>query len=77
MRAGGERGMTDRTSTADSRPTVRLLSLSAGVQNTAVWLLASDGVIRRFDYALVTESPGIPHLPQEDQRIAPPGIRQP
>jgi hypothetical protein len=69
--------MTDRTPTPDSRPTVRLLSLSTGMQRTTVLPLACDGVIQRFDYALFTEPTGIPHLPQEDQRIAPPGIRQP
>lgn len=69
--------MTDRTSTPDPRPTVRLLSLSAGVQRTTVLLLSCNGMIRRFGYTLFTESPRIPHIPQEDQRIAPPGIRQP
>lgn len=52
--------MTDRTSTPNPRPTVRLLSLSAGVQRTTVLLLSCNGMIRRFGYTLFTESPRTP-----------------
>jgi hypothetical protein len=43
--------MTDRT----SRPALRLLSLGAGVQSTTVLLLACDGAIPRFDYAVFAD----------------------
>jgi hypothetical protein len=37
-------------------PALRLLSLGAGVQSTAVLLLACDGVIPRFDYAVFADT---------------------
>lgn len=43
--------MTDRT----SRPALRLLSLGARVQSTTVLLLAGDGAIPRFDYAVFAD----------------------
>jgi hypothetical protein len=43
--------MTDRI----SRPALRLLSLGAGVQSTTVLLLACDGAIPRFDYAVFAD----------------------
>jgi hypothetical protein len=42
-------------------PALRLLSLGAGVQSTAVLLLACDGVIPRFDYALFADTGWEPH----------------
>jgi hypothetical protein len=38
------------------KPTLRLLSLGAGVQSTAVLLLACDGTIPRFDYAVFADT---------------------
>lgn len=38
------------------RPALRLLSLGAGVQSTAVLLLACQGTIPRFDYALFADT---------------------
>lgn len=48
--------MSSHTSLRDSTPALRLLSLGAGVQSTAVLLLACDGVIPRFDYALFADT---------------------
>lgn len=48
--------MTGRTSAPDSGPALRLLSLGAGVQSTTVLLLASDGVIPQFNYALFADT---------------------
>ncbi|MFI6098218.1 hypothetical protein ACIA8G_21875 [Lentzea sp. NPDC051213] len=48
--------MTSRHSTSEPGPALRLLSLGAGVQSTAVLLLACDGVIPRFDYALFADT---------------------
>lgn len=42
-----------------SRPALRLLSLGAGVQSTAVLLLACEGVIPRFDYAVLWVNPQV------------------
>ncbi len=38
------------------RPALRLLSLGAGVQSTTVLLLACEGTIRPFDYALFADT---------------------
>jgi hypothetical protein len=48
--------MTSPASLPDSRPTLRCLSLGAGVQSSAVLLLACDGVIPRFDVALFADT---------------------
>jgi 3'-phosphoadenosine 5'-phosphosulfate sulfotransferase (PAPS reductase)/FAD synthetase len=48
--------MSNLASFQDSTPALRLLSLGAGVQSTAVLLLACDGVIPRFDYALFADT---------------------
>jgi hypothetical protein len=47
--------MTGPTSRSDSGLALRLLSLGAGVQSTAVLLFACDGVIPRFDAALFAD----------------------
>ncbi len=41
---------------SDRQPALRLLSLGAGVQSTTVLLLACDGEIPRFDYALFADT---------------------
>ena len=49
--------MTTRLAAApDPGPALRLLSLGAGVQSTAVLLLACEGVIPRFDVALFADT---------------------
>ncbi|WP_190816720.1 adenine nucleotide alpha hydrolase family protein [Saccharopolyspora pogona] len=48
--------MTHRTPEHDPGPALRLLSLGAGVQSTAVLLLACEGAIPRFDYALFADT---------------------
>jgi 3'-phosphoadenosine 5'-phosphosulfate sulfotransferase (PAPS reductase)/FAD synthetase len=40
----------------NDRPALRLLSLGAGVQSTTVLLLACDGEIPKFDYALFADT---------------------
>jgi hypothetical protein len=48
---------TARTSlTTGEQPALRLLSLGAGVQSTTVLLLACEGEIPRFDYALFADT---------------------
>lgn len=44
------------THTHQAPPTLRLLSLGAGVQSTTLLLLAAHGVIARFDYAPFAET---------------------
>lgn len=44
------------TTTATPVPTLRLLSLGAGVQSTTLFLLAAQGVIPRFDAALFADT---------------------
>lgn len=46
-------------------PRLRLLSLGAGVQSTAVLLLACEGKIPRFDYALFADTGWEPHAVYE------------
>jgi 3'-phosphoadenosine 5'-phosphosulfate sulfotransferase (PAPS reductase)/FAD synthetase len=48
--------MTSHQPNPTSSPALRLLSLGAGVQSTTVLLLACDGVIPRFDYALFADT---------------------
>ncbi|WP_156755853.1 adenine nucleotide alpha hydrolase family protein [Actinokineospora pegani] len=48
--------MTTRLSLVDPAPTLRLLSLGAGVQSTAVLLLACEGEIPPFDAALFADT---------------------
>jgi 3'-phosphoadenosine 5'-phosphosulfate sulfotransferase (PAPS reductase)/FAD synthetase len=48
--------MTTQLPNPTSDPALRLLSLGAGVQSTTVLLLACDGVIPRFDYALFADT---------------------
>ena len=48
--------MTRPASTPDSRPALRCLSLGAGIQSSAVLLLACEGVIPRFDVALFADT---------------------
>ncbi|RKT54149.1 hypothetical protein [Saccharothrix australiensis] len=48
--------MTSSTSSPVSMPTLRLLSLGAGAQSTAVLLLACEGEIPKFDYALFADT---------------------
>ena len=48
--------MTTHLPNPPSSPALRLLSLGAGVQSTTVLLLACDGVIPRFDYALFADT---------------------
>jgi hypothetical protein len=48
--------MTTPLPNPTSGPALRLLSLGAGVQSTTVLLLACDGVIPRFDYALFADT---------------------
>lgn len=48
--------MSSHTSSPSPAPTLRLLSLGAGVQSTAVLLLACEGTIPRFDYALFADT---------------------
>jgi integrase len=48
--------MTNPASTHDAGPALRCLSLGAGVQSSAVLLLACEGVIPRFDVALFADT---------------------
>jgi 3'-phosphoadenosine 5'-phosphosulfate sulfotransferase (PAPS reductase)/FAD synthetase len=48
--------MTSPDSPPESRPALRCLSLGAGVQSSAVLLLACEGVIPRFDVALFADT---------------------
>jgi 3'-phosphoadenosine 5'-phosphosulfate sulfotransferase (PAPS reductase)/FAD synthetase len=48
--------MTNHTPSRSPAPTLRLLSLGAGVQSTAVLLLACEGAIPRFDHALFADT---------------------
>lgn len=48
--------MTSPASTPDPRPALRCLSLGAGIQSSAVLLLACEGVIPRFDVALFADT---------------------
>ena len=48
--------MTRPASTRESRPALRCLSLGAGIQSSAVLLLACEGVIPRFDVALFADT---------------------
>jgi site-specific recombinase XerD len=48
--------MTSHLPNSIPGPALRLLSLGAGVQSTTVLLLACDGVIPRFDYALFADT---------------------
>lgn len=48
--------MTRSTRSPSESPALRLLSLGAGVQSTAVLLLACEGVIPKFDYALFADT---------------------
>jgi hypothetical protein len=48
--------MTSHPQNRDPGPVLRLLSLGAGVQSTAVLLLACDGVIPCFDHALFADT---------------------
>jgi hypothetical protein len=52
----GSRGMTTQPSADIRPPRVRLLSLGAGVQSTAVLLLACDGAIPPFDAAYFADT---------------------
>ncbi|MFE9246442.1 hypothetical protein [Nocardiopsis sp. NPDC006938] len=44
------------TTTTTTAPTLRLLSLGAGVQSTTLFLLAAQGAIEPFDYALFADT---------------------
>jgi hypothetical protein len=48
--------MTSPASTPDPGPALRCLSLGAGIQSSAVLLLACEGVIPRFDVALFADT---------------------
>ncbi|WP_020645787.1 hypothetical protein [Amycolatopsis balhimycina] len=48
--------MTNLASAHDAGPVLRCLSLGAGVQSSAVLLLACEGVIPRFDVALFADT---------------------
>lgn len=48
--------MTRPASTPDPQPALRCLSLGAGIQSSAVLLLACEGVIPRFDVALFADT---------------------
>ncbi|WP_414939755.1 hypothetical protein [Amycolatopsis sp. cmx-11-51] len=48
--------MTNSASAHDAGPVLRCLSLGAGVQSSAVLLLACEGVIPRFDVALFADT---------------------
>lgn len=48
--------MTSPASTPDSQPAMRCLSLGAGIQSSAVLLLACEGMIPRFDVALFADT---------------------
>jgi hypothetical protein len=50
------RATSSRRTGETGTPTLRLLSLGAGVQSTTVLLLACEGKIPRFDYALFADT---------------------
>jgi hypothetical protein len=55
-RIGREPRRSRNPSSGWDKPALRLLSLGAGVQSTTVLLLACDGTIPRFDYALFADT---------------------
>ncbi|MCX5309011.1 hypothetical protein OG304_37140 [Streptomyces sp. NBC_00160] len=67
------------TSTAATtlRPALRALSLSAGVQSSALWCLSADGTLPKIDVAVCTDTGWEPkkvyeHLDRLEREIAAP-----
>lgn len=55
-RTGREQRRSRNPNRGSDRPALRLLSLGAGVQSTTVLLLACEGAIPRFDYAIFADT---------------------
>jgi 3'-phosphoadenosine 5'-phosphosulfate sulfotransferase (PAPS reductase)/FAD synthetase len=68
---------TTRPTEAETAPTIRVLSLGAGVQSTTVLMLAAEGVIPMFDAAIFSDTGWEPksvydHLDRLEAEIAQP-----